>query len=173
MVERKAAGGDSPLVPTIAELLTEYRRRTGASYEDMSRRVDGAITTAWFHKLTTQPPRSFPRDAATVQHLADLLQVPIPTILLGFAAALGLPVEQPGSLLSITLPPGSDILDPGDVEAVRAVVRQLVDARKQDVPKPINLARRQPPDLTRVAARWRRSEGRDMVERQDSDAENP
>lgn len=140
MVERNGGGGDSPSVPTIADLLIEYRRRTGASYDDMSKAVHGEITTAWFHKLTTQPPKSFPRDAATVAHLADLLQVSVTTVLVAFAVALGLPVESSGSHLAITLPPGSDVLDSRDVEAVRSVIRQLVDARRMAAPPVPDLA---------------------------------
>lgn len=137
MVEQSGAPGDSPLVPTISELLKQYRDRTGASYEVMSRSVNGEITTAWFHKLTTEPPKSFPRDAGTVQALADILQVSVATIVLAFAASLGLPVTQTSSMLSMTLPPGADSLQPADVDAIRAVVRQLVEARRaQNRPAP-------------------------------------
>jgi hypothetical protein len=142
MVERRGTPGDSPPVPTIAELLVQYRDRTGASYDEMSRSVNGEITTAWFHRLTTQPPKSFPRDADTVQALADLLQVPVTTIVLAFAASLGLPVTQSSSMLLMTLPPGTDNLQPADVDAIRAVVRQLVEARRV-VTTPV-------PDLNRV-----------------------
>lgn len=136
MVDDSRALRDSSPVPTIAELLTRYRDLSGASYEDMSRSVNGAITTAWMQKLTTQPPKSFPRNAATIQHLADLLQVPAATIVLAFATSLGLPVSQAGTALSITLPPGTDILETRDVEAIRAVIRQLVDARRAASPPP-------------------------------------
>jgi hypothetical protein len=142
MVERRSGHGDSPPVPTISELLAQYRDRTGASYDEMSRSVNGEITTAWFHKLTTQPPKSFPRDADTVQALADLLQVPVATIVLAFASSLGLPVTQSSSMLLLTLPPGTDNLQPADVAAIRAIVRQLVEARRAvSLPEP---------DLSRV-----------------------
>lgn len=123
-------------MPTISELLVQYRDRTGASYDEMSRSVQGAITSAWFHKLTTSAPRSFPRDSATVQQLADLLQVSVTTILEAFAVSLGLPVAQSKSLLLLTLPPGTDTLEPADVDAIRAVIRQLVAARNSTPPTP-------------------------------------
>lgn len=129
MVDDLGQGHDALVVPTISELLAQYRDRTGASYDEMSRSVRGEITSAWFHKLTTSPPKSFPRDAATVQQLADLLQVSITTILEAFAASLGLPIAQSKSLLALTLPPGADTLEPADVDAIRAVIRQLVAAR--------------------------------------------
>jgi hypothetical protein len=131
-------------VPTISELLAQYRDRTGASYDEMSRSVHGAITSAWFHKLTTSPPKSFPRDAATVQQLAELLQVSITTILEAFAASLGLPVAQTKPLLVVTMPPGTDVLEPADVDAIRAVIRQLVAARHSPPPEPPQ------PDLSKV-----------------------
>ena len=159
-------------MPTIADLLLEYRRLTGASYEDMSRSVNGEITTARMHKLATERPKSFPRDAQTVQHLADLLQVSVATIVLAFAASLGLPVSQEGSHLAITLPPGTDNLEPDDVAAIRAIVARLVEARSAAAHNPaggqlLDLARPPTPDLSRVAARRGDSEGRRLREDQD------
>lgn len=175
VVEGTGRGGDSAPVPTIADLLLEYRRLTGASYDDMSRSTNGAITHGRLHQLATEPPSSFPRNAATVQALADLLQVPVATIVLAFASSLGLPVAASGSMLSITLPPGTDNLDPGDVEAIRAVVRQLVQARTQEksgnpTGRVVDLVR-EVPDLSRVAARHGESEGRRRHEEQDEDAD--
>jgi hypothetical protein len=196
MVERDSTGGDSPSVPTIADLLQEYRRLTGASYEAMSEVVNREITTGRLHQLATVPPKSFPRDAGTVQRLADLLQVPVATIVLAFAASLGLPVSQQGSHLSITLPPGTDSLEAKDVEAIRAVVRQLVEARNRAahaggsgeagelvqmatgrgkatsaISRLPDLARPELPDLSRVAARRGESEGRRRRQEQDEDAD--
>lgn len=192
MVEVASSGGDSPRVPTIAELLLEHRRLTGDSYEAMSRSVDNAITAARLHKLATEPPRSFPREAETIQLLSSILQVPVATTVLAFAAALGLPVSQTGSILSITLPPGTDSLQPEDVKAVRAVIGQLVQARNAVVHHTTgsgktesvvtalrardgddDLARPPMPDMSQVAARHGESEGRRRAEEQDRDAENP
>jgi hypothetical protein len=183
VVERGGAGGNSPGVPTIADLLLEYRRLTGASYEDMSKVVNREITTARLHQLATEPPKSFPREAHTVQRLADLLQVPVATIVLAFAASLGLPVSQTGSLLSITLPPGTDSLEADDVAAIRAVVGQLVQARRGVVETPagvgktertgrlVELTQPPAPDLNRVAARHGTSEGRRLRNEQDVEGE--
>lgn len=135
MVDDSRTGQDSLAVPTISELLAQYRDRTGASYDEMSRSVDSAITAAWFHRLTTSPPKSFPRDPATVKQLADLLEVSVTTILKAFAIALGLPVTQSKSMLLLTMPPGTDKLEPADVDALRAVIRQLVAARSSEPPE--------------------------------------
>lgn len=141
MVERRSNVSDASAVPTIAELLTAYRDRTGASYEDMARKVGDEINKSTMHKLTTRPPDQFPKLPRTVELLAQLLEVPVTTIVLAFAAGLGLPVSRAGSLLAETLPPGTDSLTPEDREAVRAVTKALVDARRQAPPAP---------DLSRV-----------------------
>lgn len=133
MVDGKGAGGDSPDVPTIAELLTHYRDLTGASYDDMSDLVGGAITGARFHQLTTEPPNAFPRPA-TLQHLANLLHLPVTTVILSFATSLGLSVDTSPSALAMTLPPGTDNLTDTDRQAVLAVIRALVDARRPTRP---------------------------------------
>lgn len=150
MVDDSGRRRDSPLVPSIADLLTQYRDRTGASYDDMSRSVRGEITSAWFHKLTTSSPKSFPRDPGTLANLADLLQVSIPTILNAFAISLGLPVSDTASRLALTLPPGTDSLEPADVEAIRAVIRQLIAAR--NAAQHTHIAAHDPvaPDMSRV-----------------------
>jgi len=130
LVEHNGRGQDSLLVPTIAQLLTDYRDRTNASYDDMSATIGGGITGAWLQVLATKQAKSFPTKGKTVELLADLLEVSTATIVLAFAASIGLPVEQRGSHLSISLPPGTEDLEPADVEAVRSVIRQLVQARK-------------------------------------------
>lgn len=145
MVEASGASGEPHAVPTtIAALLAEYRDRTGASYDEMSRSVSRAITPAWFQKLTTEPPKAFPRDPQTVQQLADLLQVQVPTILNAFAVSLGLDVPERQPLLAITLPPGTDKLTDRDRAAVRAMVSQLVEARRA-AEHPV-----EPPDFAEV-----------------------
>jgi hypothetical protein len=141
MVERGGKDADPAHVPTIAALLNQYRDRTGASYDDMSRSIGEAMSGGRLHQLATKPPKNFP-DPENVRHLADLLNVSITTILESFAVSLGLDVEQRRPLLAITLPPGTDNLTTGDVAAVRAVIGQLVEARRATAPET--------PDLSRV-----------------------
>jgi hypothetical protein len=124
-------------MPTIAELLNNHRDRTGHSYEAMARKSNGELRDSRIHQLTVNKPaiKAFP-DTRTIELLSDLLEVPMTTTILALAASLGLQVDQPGSMLSITLPPGTDNLSPEDVAAIRAVTRQLVDARRQPAPTP-------------------------------------
>lgn len=136
MVERSGDDADPASVPSIAALLQQYRDRTGASYEDMSKAVGGAISDGRLQQLVKNPVKGFP-DPGTIRHLAELLHVSITTVLESFAVSLGLDVEQSRPLLAITLPPGTDDLTDRDRAAILAVVRQLLDARRQAVhPEP-------------------------------------
>ncbi len=176
MVERGGSEPHSSGVPTIAELLLAYRDRTGASYAEMARKVGDELTPARMHQLTTEPPKQFPKLPRTVALLADMLEVPVTTVVLAFAAGLGIPVNSSDSLLALTLPPGTDDLTGEDRNAIVAVTRQLLDARKaaRAVPEHrgelIDLARPPAPDLSRVAARRGQSGGRRLRDDQDRDA---
>lgn len=141
MVDRSSPDADPAHVPSIAALLTQYRDRTGASYDAMSLSIGKAISSGRLHQIATTPQKNFP-DPDNVRHLADLLNVSITTVLEAFAVSLGLDVEQRRPLLAVTLPPGTDNLTVGDVAAVRAVISQLVESRR---------AASQPvPDMDRV-----------------------
>ena len=180
-------------MPTIAELLTAYRDRTGASYEDMARKVGDEINRSRMHELATQPPKNFPKLPRTFERLADLLEVPVTTIVLAFAAGLGLPVSTTQSRLAQLLPARTDeLLTDEDRDAILNVTRSLLEANlrvrnvaahgsaeefrkhfgfgglagSEDDP-----AGSDPDDLG-LAARRGSSEGRRLREEQDRDAES-
>jgi hypothetical protein len=156
VVEDDVQGAESSDVPTIASLLTAYRDRTGASYEEMSRRSGHVLSVARLQQLATTPPREFPKKTRTVAALAILLEVPESTIVLGFARSLGIPIRSTMPTLAVSLPPGTDDLMPEDRDAILAVVRQLVAARSAarppEPPAPIG-----GPDLPKTQG-WRLSE---------------
>lgn len=108
--------------------------------------------------MVTQPRKAFP-DPQTIVVLSDLLDLPVATILAGFAASLGLPVRQPGSALDVVMPPGTEELTVEDREAIRVITRALINARRAVDDPPmgdlVDLARPPQPDLSRVAARRR------------------
>lgn len=163
-------------MPTIRDLLLAYKDRTGDSFEDMARKVNHGIHTSRFGILATEPPKSFPKHARTIELLAKLLDVPVTTIVLSFAASLGIPVTQSGTVLERTLPPGTDNLTAEDREAIRAVTRALVDARQHGgSAQPADVSELHPPrpDLSRVAARRGKSRGRMIREEQDRDNDTP
>ena len=173
MVERVAGRGESDAVPTIAELLTAYRDRTGMSYRRMAQKVRDEIHGTRLQVLATEPPKEFPKNARTIEVLAELLEVPVATIVLAFAAGLGIPVRQGGTMLERTLPPGTDTLTAEDREAIRYVTRALVDARTvhRFIEGARQLEQAQPADYG-LAARRGDSEGRRLREQQDTDAES-
>lgn len=129
MVAPESGSGHSSAVPSIADLLGQHRDRTSDSYRDMSRRVRDEISSGRLHQLHTEVPKAFP-EARTVVLLAELLQVPVTTVVLAVAASMGIPVQESESLLAISLPPGTDRLTDQDRDAVIAVTRALVSARQ-------------------------------------------
>lgn len=157
-------------MPTIGELIQARMDSTGASYGDLSRKANHALGVQHLQKLVTQPIKEFPKPR-TVELLADLLELPATTIVLSFAAALGLPVSQAGPALANALPPGTDVLTGEDRDAVRVLLRQLVDARQRAGGKLVDLARPPQPDLSRVAARHGESVGRRLRQEQDEHGE--
>lgn len=183
MVDRGDGDSDGSAVPTIAAMLTSYRDRTGHSYRDMARKVRDEMQGSRLQQLATSPPKAFP-ERRTIELLSELLEVPTATVVLAFAAGLGIPVSQTGTMLERTLPPGTDALTAEDREAIRAVTRALVEARNEiahgagsgkseQVVHLADLARLPLPDLSRVAARRGKSEGRRMREEQDRHGEQP
>lgn len=131
MVEGDERRSDPLRVPSLPDLIDAYRRRTGHSYNDMAARVRGEITSQQLQKLAMEPIRQFPKKAGTVQLLSELLDVSVTTVVLAYARSLGLPVKQTGTMLEVTLPPGTEDLTVEDREAVRMITRQLIDARRQ------------------------------------------
>lgn len=172
MVELPGGAPDGSGVPTIAELLLAYRDRTGTSYAEMSRKVGDEITAARMHQLATRPPGQFPKTPRVVELLARLLEVPVTTIVLGFAAGLGLDVRPGSGLLAQALPPGVDDLPGHDRDAVIAVARALVRARADaDASAPITGPEPATQHDYGLAARRGHSEGRRVRDQQDQDAE--
>lgn len=144
---------------------------------EMSRRSGNALTVARLQQLATTPPREFPKQARTVEALASLLEVPVATIVLSFASSLGLAVHGSSPILAVSLPPGTDNLTPEDRDAILAVTRQLVAARRHALPEVEpgtlpDLAHPEPPDVSLMAARKGESKGRHLRQVQDDDAES-
>lgn len=129
MVEDTRGGGESHDVPDIAALLIAYRDRTGQSYDDMERRTGDVIKSARLHNMVREPQRNFP-EPRTLEALASLLQLPVATVVLAFARTLGLPVTDRSTRLAQSLPPGTDELTDEDRDAILAVTRQLIQARR-------------------------------------------
>lgn len=132
MVDHAGGTADGSAVPTIAELLTSYRDRTGYSYKDMARKVRDEIQGSRLQQLVVAPPKAFP-ERRTIELLAELLEMPTATIVLACAAGMGIPVRDSSSELARTLPPGTDKLTVEDRDAIRTITRALIEARRDEM----------------------------------------
>lgn len=114
-------------VPTLRDLIQSHADRTGESRRALGDRSQIAHQTlgTWYAGTI----KTFP-DPETLQAFADATHYTVQTVLLAAAKTVGLRVTHSGSQLSNSLPPGADTLTPEDVDAIRAVVRQLVEARR-------------------------------------------
>lgn len=179
MVERQQGRREGLAVPTIGELITAYRDRTGASYRDIARKVRDEIHSSAIQKLVVQPPKSF-AEARTMELLAEALDLPVATVVLGYAASLGIPVRDTAPELARRLPAGAADLSTRDVDAIIAVVKRFIEARNEffhgarpETPgRPENDPADIDPDDYGLAARRGTSEGRRLREQQDRDAES-
>lgn len=172
MVEQSSGAAHGSGVPTIAELLSDYRDRTGHSYGDMARKVRDEIRGNRLQQLVTAAPKAFP-ETRTVELLSELLDLPVTTIVLAFAAGLGIPVTQDPT--PVVLPPGTDTLAPEDKQAIRAITRALIVARNAAAhgdPGPINSPEPAQQIDYGLAARRGSSEGKRLRQVQDEDAES-
>jgi len=183
VVEQAGGRRDSSAVPTIAELITAYRDRTGTpSYEVMARKVRSELQPNRLHQLHTATPKSF-AEARTMELLAELLEVPVATIVLAYASSLGIPVKDSSTELARTLPPGTEKLTLEDRDAIRAIIKALIDARSDEMAiieawqadtQQTSAADPEPAGQEDfgLAARRGTSEGRRLREQQDRDAES-
>lgn len=134
---------DGPLqpqdVPSLRDLIQSHADRTGESRRALGDRSKIAHQTlGTWHAGTI---KTFP-DPETIQAFADATHYTVQTVLLAAAKTVGLHVSHVGTQLTNSLPPGTDTLSPEDVDAIRAVVRQLVQARTAATPPK--------PDFSRV-----------------------
>lgn len=160
VVDRPSRGAHDSAVPDVQTLIKRHRDLTGDSYRDMARRIDDRINHTQLAKWAEQGPRSFPREAATVVDLAELLRVPVDLVVLGFARSLGLEVGSSQGPTSVL--PGIEQLTTPQRRAVLSVVDAILDAAAgadvEDDPSVIEL---------RAARRVSEPKRRDQVEHTD------
>jgi hypothetical protein len=136
----------------------------------MARKVRDEIRSNRLQQLVTAPPRAFP-ETRTVELLSELLDLPVTTIVLAFAAGLGIPVTQDPA--PVVLPPGTDTLAPEDRQAIRAITRALIQARNgQPDPGPIDGPEPAEQHDYTLAARRGTSEGKRLRREQDDAGES-
>jgi hypothetical protein len=133
-------GPDPHPVPTLRDLIQNHTDRTGESRRALGDRSGIAHQTlgTWYAGTIQEFP-----EPDRIRKFAHATGYSEQTVLLAAAATVGLRVSQAGTPLINSLPPGTDSLAPEDVDAIRAVVRQMVDARNSSTHIPT-------PDLSRV-----------------------
>lgn len=133
MVEDRRGVADGSAVPTISELIERQRRASGLSYREMAERAERAGLRIKFQtiaNLATAAPKEWPKKTETIRALAEGLDVPERLVVLSFARSFGLDVQRDESTLGLMLPTGTRHLDEGVQGAVAALVRSIIESRK-------------------------------------------
>lgn len=124
-------------VPTLADLISARKADRGWSYQQLADRAHGTVSRQRWQQLGTGVRiKEFP-EPATIQAIADALEVDVTLIVLGVARSIGFAVRTQDSSLAAMLPPGADQLNDEQRDAVLAVVRamaprQLTGAKNED-----------------------------------------
>ncbi len=123
---------DPHAVPTLRDLIQRHMDRTGQSQRALAGRsgVKHQTLSTWFAGTIA----AFP-DPATLRKFAAYTGYSEHTVVLAAGRTIGMRMADAGGPLVNSLPPGTDNLVPEDIDAIRAIVCRLVDARRQ-VPGP-------------------------------------
>lgn len=112
-------------VPTLADLIQARRAERGWSYRILADRADHVFSAQRWQQLGTGVRiKEFP-EPATIQAMADALEVDVASVVLAAAASIGLPVERRQSELAAMLPSNADDLTEEQRDAVLAVIRAM------------------------------------------------
>jgi hypothetical protein len=139
-------GSQSHSVPTIADLIQARRAERGWSYRTLADRADHVFSAQRWQQLGTGVRiKEFP-EPATIQAMADALEVDVASVVLAAAASIGLPVERRQSELAAMLPSNADDLTEEQRDAVLAVIRAMTPketthGRTEEVTEPRTQAR--------------------------------
>lgn len=122
----------SQIVPTLADLIQARRADRGWSYRVLADRASHVFTAQRWQQLGTGVRiKEFP-EPATIQAMADALEVDVASVVLAAAASIGLPVERRQSELAAMLPSTADALTEEQRDAVLAVIRAMTPKETKD-----------------------------------------
>lgn len=111
-------------MPTIGDLIRNELQR-GKSVRDLETDSGGQVAFQTFQQLAHRPPRNFPKDPKTVRGMARALQVDEMTVVLAYAAGLGIYISGLSNF-ALRLPPGVDDLDPQLQDSMVGMIRAAV-----------------------------------------------
>ncbi len=129
-----APGADGARVPrTISELIQRHKRLYDESYGRIARRsVRGEgprpVSTASVNNFALGKVKEIP-PLATIRGLAHALNLPEVTIVLGFAAEIGIDVA--GARFAERLPPNVDTLPEHQLDALTNLIRAMLRSDDQ------------------------------------------
>lgn len=108
MVASRRRTTDPSGVPDIGQLVNQHMQLTGRSLRALERASNDRLTHGRWGQFKLNQIKEFPA-ADTVRTVAEVLNLPVTDVVLGFAKALGLDVRAVGP--AIALPAGVDRLD--------------------------------------------------------------
>lgn len=112
-------------MPNLADLISARKAERGWSYAQLAERANDAVSRQRWQQLGTGTRiKEFP-EPATIQAIADALDVDITLVVLAVARSIGFDVSKRDSSLAAMLPPSAAHLSPEQRDAVLAVVRVM------------------------------------------------
>lgn len=118
-----ATHADQPM-PTIQQLIRIELDR-GKTVRDLEADSGGEVKFQTFHQLATHPPHQFPKETKTIRGIARALRCSEATVVLAYAAGLGIYISGLSNF-ALRLPPGVDDLDPQLQDSMVGVIRAAV-----------------------------------------------
>lgn len=102
------------------------------SLADLEARSDGLISRARWGKWRNGIMIEFP-EPATLEHIADTLNLDVTTVVLACAKQLGLDVQLRRNRLETRLPPRAADLSDEQIQAVLSVVNAMIDSEPRSL----------------------------------------
>jgi len=132
-VEDQDDSGNVPIVPTLADLISEKRALRGFSYTDLEHRAGNVITRQRWQQLGTGVRVKEFSEPATIRAMAAALEVDESMVVLAMAKSVGLNVELGGaqSILARMLPAVARRLTAEQRNAIVGMVRVMGQAQSQ------------------------------------------
>lgn len=123
-VEQYPKSRDATDVPTIRELV-RAALDAGKTVRQLEIDSGGLVRFQTFQELSSHPPKQFPKRAATILGVAAALNLSESTVVLAYAAGLGIPVHA-GSTFALRLPPGVDNIELPLQDAILQLMRSAL-----------------------------------------------
>lgn len=121
--------------PTIRDLIAARVASTGWSQRELAYASDDMVSHQTVQDLAAAPPKAWPKTNRTILGLARALDVTPETVVLAYAASLGIPVKARQPLISIQMPPSADTLTAAERNSIVALIRTMTADRPLDGPK--------------------------------------